>query len=160
MAHVEKTIEVDKPVDQVYAQWTQFEEFPKFMENVEQVRQLDDKHLEWKAKVAGTERQWKAEITEQRPNQVIAWRSITGDKNDGKVEFQPVNGNTKVKLQVDYEPPAGAIGELGDKVVQATPRSVENDLKRFKEFIEQRSAPTGKWSGEVESGQVKGSGKN
>jgi uncharacterized membrane protein len=155
MAHVEKTIEVDKPVDQVYAQWTQFEEFPKFMENVEQVRQLDDKHLEWKAKVAGTERQWKAEITEQRPNQVIAWRSITGDKNDGKVEFQPVNGHTKVKLQVDYEPPVGAIGEVGDKVVQATPRSVENDLKRFKEFIEQRPAPTGKWSGEIESGQVK-----
>jgi uncharacterized membrane protein len=155
MAHVEKTIEVDKPVDQVYAQWTQFEEFPKFMENVEQVRQLDDKHLEWKAKVAGTERQWKAEITEQRPNQVIAWRSITGDKNDGKVEFQPVNGHTKVKLQVDYEPPVGAIGEVGDKVVQATPRSVENDLKRFKEFIEQRPAPTGKWSGEIESGQVR-----
>src|SRR5213082_867202 len=152
MAHVEKTIEVDKPVDQVYAQWTQFEEFPQFMENVEQVRQIDDKHLEWKAKVAGSERQWKAEITEQRPNQVIAWRSITGDKNDGKVEFQPVNTHTKVKLALDYEPPAG---EVGDKLVQATPRSVENDLKRFKEFIEQRPAPTGKWSGEIHSGQVK-----
>ena len=76
MAHVEKEIQVDKPVDQVYSQWTQFEEFPKFMENVEQVRQLDDKHLEWKAKVAGTERKWKAEIVEQRPNRVIAWRAI------------------------------------------------------------------------------------
>ena len=79
MAHVEKEIEVDKPVDQVYSQWTQFEEFPQFMENVEQVRQLDDKHLEWKARVAGTDRQWKAEIIEQKPNLVIAWRSITGD---------------------------------------------------------------------------------
>ena len=154
MAHVEKSIEVQKPVDQVYAQWTQFEDFPKFMENVEEVRQLDDKHLEWKAKVAGSERKWKAEIVEQRPNQVIAWRAITGDKNDGKVEFEPVNGHTKVKLAVDYDPPVGVVGEVGDKLIQATPRSVENDLKRFKEFIEQQPAPTGKWSGEIRSGQV------
>jgi uncharacterized membrane protein len=155
MAHVETTIEVDKPVDQVYAQWTQFENFPKFMENVEQVRQLDDKHLEWKAKVAGTQRQWKAEIVEQRPNQVIAWRSTTGDKNDGKVEFQPVNGHTEVKLALDYDPPGGAVGEVGDKVTQATPGTVENDLKRFKEYIEHRPAATGSWSGEIHSGKVK-----
>jgi uncharacterized membrane protein len=155
MAHVEKTIEVQKPVDQVYAQWTQFEDFPHFMENVEEVRQLDDKHLEWKAKVAGTERQWKAEIIEQKPNQVIAWRSTTGDKNDGKVEFQPIDGRTRVKLAIDYEPPAGAAGTAGDTIIQATPRTVESDLKRFKEFIEKRPSPTGKWSGEIESGQVK-----
>ena len=155
MAHVEKSIEVQKPVDQVYAQWTQFDEYPKFMENVEEVRQLDDKHLEWKARVAGTERKWKAEIVEQQPNRVIAWRAITGDKNAGKVEFEPIDGHTKVKLAIDYDPPKGAAGEIGDKVVQATPRSVENDLKRFKEFIEQRPVPTGKWSGEIHSGQVK-----
>jgi len=155
MAHVEKEIEVDKPVDQVYSQWTQFEEFPQFMENVEQVRQLDDKHLEWKARVAGTDRQWKAEIIEQKPNLLIAWRSITGDKNDGKVEFQPLNGHTKVKLAVDYDPPKAAAGEMGDKLTQATPRSVENDLKRFKEFVERRPQATGTWSGEIHSGQVK-----
>jgi uncharacterized membrane protein len=155
MAHVEKSIEVEKPVDQVYAQWTQFEDFPKFMGNVEEVRQLDDKHLEWKAKVAGTERRWKAEIVEQKPNQVIAWRAITGDKNQGKVEFQPIDGRTMVKLALDYDPPAGIAGEVGDKLVQATPRSVEEDLKRFKQFIEQRPAPTGKWSGEIQSGQVR-----
>jgi uncharacterized membrane protein len=155
MAHVEKTIEVDKPVDQVYAQWTQFEEFPKFMENVEQVRQIDDKHLEWKAKVAGTDRQWKAEIIEQKPNQVIAWRSLSGDKNDGTVEFEPVNGHTKVRLILEYDPPQGAVGAVGDTLIQATPGRVENDLKRFKEFIEKRPSPTGKWSGEIESGQVK-----
>lgn len=155
MAHVEKSIEVDKPVDQVYAQWTQFEDFPRFMENVEEVRQLDDKHLEWKAKVAGSERRWKAEIVDQQPNRLIAWRATTGDKNDGKVEFEPVNGHTRVKLALDYDPPGGAAGEVGDKLVQATPRSVENDLKRFKEFIEDRPAPTGKWSGEIQSGQVR-----
>src|SRR5438270_4952310 len=125
------------------------------MQNVEQVRQLDDKHLEWKAKVAGTERQWKAEIVEQKPNRVIAWRSITGDQNEGKVEFQPIDGRTMIKLAVDYDPPKGIAGEVGDKLAQATPRSVENDLKRFKEFIEGRATPTGKWSGEIESGQVK-----
>jgi uncharacterized membrane protein len=155
MAHVEKSIEVEKPVDQVYAQWTQFEDFPKFMENVEEVRQVDDKHLEWKAKVAGTERQWKAEITEQQPNRVIAWRAITGDKNAGKVEFEPINGHTKVKLALDYDPPKGAAGAVADTLVQATPRSVESDLKRFKEFIEHQPAPTGKWSGEIRSGQVR-----
>ena len=155
MAHVEKTIEIDKPVDQVYAQWTQFEEFPQFMENVEQVRQIDDKHLEWKAKVAGTDRQWKAEIIEQKPNQVIAWRSLSGDKNDGTVEFEPTNGHTKVRLILEYDPPKGAVGAVGDTLIQATPGRVENDLKRFKEFIEKRPSPTGKWSGEIESGQVK-----
>ena len=106
MAHVEKSIEVSKPVEQVYAQWTQFQDFPEFMENVEEVRQLDDKHLEWKAKIAGSERQWKAEIIEQRPNEVIAWRSTTGDKNNGKVQFQPNNGQTKVTLVLDYVPRA------------------------------------------------------
>src|SRR4030081_590270 len=136
MAHVEKSIEVQKPVDQVYAQWTQFEEFPKFMENVEEVRQLDDKHLEWKAKVAGTERKWKAEIVEQQPNRIIAWRATTGDKNDGKVESQFVNHHTKFTVALDYDPPAGAVGDVGDKLIRATPGRVENDLKRFKEFIE------------------------
>jgi len=155
MAHVEKSIEVQRPVDQVYAQWTQFEEFPEFMENVDEVRQLDDKHLEWKAKVAGIERRWKAEIVDQKPNKVIAWRSISGDQNDGKVEFQAIDGRTMVKLVVDYEPPAGIVGEAGDTLMQATPKSVENDLKRFKEFIEMPGTPTGKWSGEIESGHVK-----
>src|SRR6202140_3939227 len=155
MAHVEKSIEVDKPVDQVYAQWTQFEAFPKLMGNVEEVPQLDDKHLEWKAKVAGTQRKWNAEITEQQPNRVIAWRATTGDKNEGKVEFESVNGHTMVKLALSYDPPGGPAGGIGDKLIQATPGRVENDLKRFKEFIEHRPAPTGTWSGEIHSGQVK-----
>jgi len=155
MAHVEKSIEVQKPVEQVYAQWTQFEDFPEFMENVEEVKQLDDKHLEWKAKIAGTERKWKAEIVEQKPNQLIAWHSTTGDKNNGKVQFQPINGQTKVTLALDYDPPGGVAGEIGDKLIQAAPGRVENDLKRFKKFIEERGNPTGKWSGEIQSGHVK-----
>src|SRR5438045_9562386 len=102
MAHVEKSIEVQRPVDQVYAQWTQFEEFPEFMENVDEVRQLDDKHLEWQAKVAGIERRWKAEIADQQPNNMLPWRSISGDQNDGKVQFRPSDGRTLVKLVVHY----------------------------------------------------------
>src|SRR2546430_7180411 len=121
MAHVEKSIEVQRPVDQVYAQWTQFEEFPEFMENVDEVRQLDDKHLEWKAKVAGIERRWKAEIVDQKPNKVIAWQSISGDQNDGKVEFQPIDGRTMVKLVVDYEPPAGSLCEDDGTIIIAAP---------------------------------------
>src|SRR2546430_10284239 len=131
MAHVEKSIEVQRPVDQVYAQWTQFEEFPEFMENVDEVRQLDDKHLEWKAKVAGTERRWKAEIVDQKPNKMIAWRSISGDQNDGKVEFQPIDGRTMVKLVVDYQPPAGIEGEVRRRADGAAPQRVEGPLKEL-----------------------------
>src|SRR2546428_4417508 len=131
MAHVEKSIEVQKPVDQVYAQWTQFEEFPEFMENVDEVRQLDDKHLEWKAKVAGTERRWKAEIVDQKPNKMIAWRSISGDQNDGKVEFQPIDGRTMVKLVVDYEPPAGSKAAAGRHAINGSPPTPVHNLVTF-----------------------------
>src|SRR2546430_14960071 len=133
MAHVEKSIEVQRPVDQVYAQWTQFEEFPEFMENVDEVRQLDDKHLEWKAKVAGIERRWKAEIVDQKPNKMIAWRSISGDQNDGKVEFQPIDGRTMVKLVVDYEPPAGIGGDGRGNSMPASPTREGDDPERVNE---------------------------
>src|SRR5438046_9116257 len=100
MAHVEKSIEVQRPVDQVYAQWTQFEEFPEFMENVDEVRQLDDKHLEWKEKVAGIDRRWEAEIVEQKSNKVIARRSVSGDKHDGTGECEPIDGRKLANLDI------------------------------------------------------------
>ena len=141
MAHVEKSIEVQRPVDQVYAQWTQFEEFPEFMENVDEVRQLDDKHLEWKAKVAGIERRWKAEIVDQKPNKVIAWRSISGDQNDGKVEFQPIDGRTMVKLVVDYEPPAGIVGERNEKPAVANCPELATGLGSPRAALPQKMPP-------------------
>src|SRR2546423_15479116 len=101
------------------------------MENVDEVRQLDDKHLEWKAKVAGIERRWKAEIVDQKPNKVIAWRSISGDQNDGKVEFQAIDGRTMVKLVVDYEPPAGKGGEGGGPPMQGTPKKGGDEPEGF-----------------------------
>ncbi len=154
MGHVEKSIEVERPVQEVYAQWTQFEEFPKFMENVEEVTQLDAKRLRWRARIAGKEQTWEAEITEQQPDRVIAWRSLAGARNDGTVRFAGENGRTRVTLSIDYEPHSG-MEKAGDALLQVTPRHVEGDLKRFKEFIEKREEPTGRWEGRIESGQVK-----
>lgn len=155
MSKVEKSVEINKPVTQVYAQWTQFEEFPKFMESIEEVRQLDDKRLHWRAKVAGKQEEWEAEIVEQVPNQVIAWRSIGGRFNDGVVRFQPAGERTMVTAVIEYEAPGGPVGAVGDALLQQAASRVEGDLKRFKEFIETRQAPTGSWPGEIHGGQVK-----
>jgi len=134
METIEKSIEVDAPVRAVYNQWTQFEEFPRFMEGVEEVRQLDDKRLHWKAEIAGKVKEWDAEIFEQVPDQRIAWRSITGAKNSGMVNFFQIGTNTtRVTLALNYEP-EGAIEKVGDALGVVSAR-VEGDLKRFKEFI-------------------------
>jgi len=125
------------------------------MGNVEEVRQLDDKHLEWKAKVAGTERRWKAEIVEQKPNQVIAWRAITGDKNQGKVEFQPIDGRTMVKLALDYDPPAGIAGEVGDKLVQATREASRRTSSASSSSSSNGRRRPANGRGEIQSGQVR-----
>src|SRR5437868_4783220 len=114
METIEKTVEVEAPVAKVYNQWTQFEEFPHFMEGVEQVKQLDDKHLHWVAKVGGKQKEWDAEILEQVPDQRIAWRSTTGAPNSGIVHFRPKDDDhTVVTLQMVYEP-QGAAENVGD----------------------------------------------
>ena len=102
---VEESIDVNVPVSTAYNQWTQFEEFPKFMESVREVKQLDDRHLHWRADVAGKETQWDAEIVEQVPDQRIAWRGIGGVKNSGVVTFHRIaDSKTRVMLQMDYAP--------------------------------------------------------
>ena len=151
MPTVEKSITVNVPVRTAYNQWTQFESFPKFMEGVEEVRQLDDTHLQWRAKVAGQEENWQAEISEQRPDERIAWHSTTGAPNAGVVTFHYIDDNTtRVMLQMSYEP-QGAVEAIGD-MLGVLDRRVEGDLKRFKEFIESRGRETGAWRGEVERG--------
>jgi uncharacterized membrane protein len=148
MPTVEKSIEVDQPITTVYNQWTQFESFPEFMQGVEDVRQLDDKHLHWKADIAGFEREWDAEIIEQIPDQTIAWRSIGDVRNDGRVSFQPVTEDrTRVIVRFDYEP-QGIVEKLGDKL-NVVDNRVEGDLQRFKEFIEKKGPETGAWRGEI-----------
>jgi uncharacterized membrane protein len=104
MAHVSEEVQVDRPVSDVYNQWTQFEEFPEFMGGIEQVQQLDDTHLHWKASIAGETAEWDAEITEQVPDQVISWRATDGAQNSGRVQFHDDGGATVVRLELEVEP--------------------------------------------------------
>ena len=149
MSMIETSIEVNVPVKMAYNQWTQFEEFPNFMEGVEQVKQLNDKQLHWKANIAGKEEEWDAEITEQIPDQRIAWSSKGGAMNEGLVTFAPLSDATsKLTLQMEYVP-TGAAEKTGDALGLVT-RRVEGDLKRFKDFIEARGRETGAWRGTVQ----------
>jgi uncharacterized membrane protein len=152
MERIEKSIEVNAPVRPVYNQWTQFEEFPRFMKGVKEVRQVDDTHLHWQAQIWGANKEWDAEITEQVPDQVIAWRSTNGAPNAGTVRFEPVSHDrTLVKLTMEYQPEK-TLEKAGDAVGIFTGR-VQNTLEDFKQFIEKRGAETGGWRGEVHGGQ-------
>lgn len=152
MSKISKSIEVDVPVSTAYNQWTQFETFPQFMEGVEKVRQLDDKRLEWKAEIGGVERSWRAEIVDQKPDQRVSWRSVSGAKNDGSVTFAPLgDSRTQVTVELDVEP-EGVIENIGD-ALGILDRRIQGDLERFKEFIESRGQETGAWRGEVQQGQ-------
>ena len=147
MAYIEKSIHVDKPVRTVYDQWTQFEEFPRFMEGVKEVQQLGDRHLRWHAEIAGQDMEWEAEITHQEPDSRIAWRNTGGAYNAGLVTFQPDEGGTRVTLRIDYEPD-GILQKLGDALGFVS-RRVEGDLERFRHFVEERGEATGAWRGEI-----------
>lgn len=154
MARFEHTIDVDVPVSVAYDQWTQFESFPKFMGAVESVAQLDDKHLRWTAEVAGRQKEWTAEITDQTPDTRIAWKSIDGAENAGAVLFEPLGpDHTRVTLKIEADP-EGVIETIGANV-GFLKKQVEGDLDRFKEFIEARQAPTGAWRGEIHGDRVR-----
>ena len=153
MSTIIETTELDVPVRTAYDQWTQFEEFPRFMEGVTKVKQLDDKTLEWTAKIAGVERSWRAEITDQEPDRRIAWRSTEGAMNAGVVTFQAIDDQrSRITLQLDVEP-SGPVEAVGD-AIGVVERQAEGDIKRFKEFIESRRDATGAWRGEVQEGDV------
>jgi len=148
MSVIEKSIEIEVPVRTAYNQWTQFEEFPKFMEGVKQVKQIDDKHLHWKAEIGGKEKEWDAEITEQIPDERVAWRSRTGAMNAGVVTFHRLSdAKSKVMLQMEYDP-EGVVENVGDAVGVVSQRVV-GDLERFKKYIESRGRETGAWRGTV-----------
>ena len=153
MANIEQSIDVNVPVRVAYDQWTQFESFPQFMEGVESVEQVDDTHLHWVATVAGKRQEWDAEISQQVPDQRVAWHSTSGDRNAGAVDFHRLSDtSTRVTLTMDVQP-SGAIEKVGTALGIAG-ASIKGDLERFKTFIEQRQAPTGAWRGEVEGGRV------
>jgi uncharacterized membrane protein len=153
MPKLNKSIEVNVPVRVAYDQWTQFEEFPTFMEGVESVQQLDDKRLHWRARVGGRVEEWDAEIYQQEPDRVIAWRSTSGARNEGVVRFEPRGGDqTKVELELHWEP-KDATERVGD-ILGADDMRVQGDLNRFKEFVESRGTPTGAWRGRIEGERV------
>lgn len=149
MASVNHAVEVGVPIRAAYDQWTQFEEFPRFMEGVEEVRQLDDTHLRWTGKIAGAERSWDAEITEQKPDERIAWTTREGVEHAGVVTFHRIDDtHTRVNLQLEYDPD-GVLAKVGD-ALGLVERRAKGDMERFKSFIEARGRETGAWRGEVE----------
>ena len=149
MERIEKTIEVDCHVRTVYDQWTQFEEFPRFMDGVKEVEQLDDVHVHWHAQIFGKNKEWDAEITEQRPDEKIGWKSVSGDApNAGTVRFEPLGPNrTRVRLVMAYDP-QGLVEEAGD-ALGLLGASVQLSLTNFKKYIESRGVEDGAWRGAV-----------
>jgi uncharacterized membrane protein len=153
MPRFEDTIDVEAPIRIVYDQWTQFEEFPRFMDGVDHVVQRDDRTLEWTAHVAGQRKQWTAEITDQTPDTRIAWKSISGEENAGAVLFESLTpGSTRITLTLDADP-EGPIETVGANL-GFLERRVKGDLERFKAFIESQGLPTGAWRGEIHEERV------
>ena len=152
METIKETTELNVPVNTAYNQWTQFEDFPKFMEGVESVRQLDDTHLHWTAEISGEAREWRSEIVEQIPDQKIAWRAEDGTGPNGIVMFEPLGQDTTLlTVEMSYEP-EGVKEQLGAKAGLDS-RQVKEDMKRFKEMVEAMGSETGAWRGEVHAGE-------
>jgi uncharacterized membrane protein len=150
MERIEKTVEVECPIRAVYNSWTQFEEFPHFMDGVKEVRQIDDTHVHWHAEIWGKDKEWDAEITELVPDERISWKSISGDApHAGTVQFEPISPKrTRVRLVMDYEP-QGAVENLGDALGILSGR-VQSSVENFKEYIEELGIPDAPWHREAQ----------
>jgi uncharacterized membrane protein len=148
MSTVEQSIEVDAPISAVYNQWTQFEDFPQFMDGIDEIRQTDDRHLHWVASFGGSRHEWDAEIVEQAPEERVAWRNTEGKDNAGVVTFHKLaDDRTRVMVQMDWAPEG--VKEKVGAALGADDRRVKGDLERFKDLIEARGAESGGWRGEV-----------
>lgn len=150
MSTVTESVDVNVPVRNAYNQWTQFEEFPHFMDGVQEVRQLDETHTHWKTKIGGVEREFDAEITEQLPDERVAWKATNGEKQAGVVTFHRLDEDTtRVTVQMDFDP-QDMVAKAG-AALGVVDRKVKGDLKRFKDFIERRGGTeTGEWRGQVD----------
>jgi uncharacterized membrane protein len=152
MASITESIDVEVPVRTAYDQWTQFEEFPQFMEGVRSVDQIDDAHLRWVAEIGGEQQAWTAEITEQRPDERVAWKTVEGHGNAGVVTFHRLGeGETRVTVQMEHET-EGLREQIGSALGMDS-RRVKGDLERFKDLIESRGVESGAWRGEIEGGK-------
>jgi uncharacterized membrane protein len=146
---VQQSVDVGVPVREAYNQWTQFEEFPRFMQGIDSVQQLDDTHLLWRATVAGQPREWRAEITEQLPDERVAWRALDGSGPDGVVTFHHLDDATcRVMVQMRYAPER--LREKAGSAIGLDTMQVRGDLRRFKDLIEGRGVASGGWRGEVD----------
>ena len=148
MPTVEQSIDVNVPVSTAYNQWTQFESFPEFMGGVEEVHQLGDDMTHWRTTVGGVEREFDAAITEQIPEERVAWRSVDGKTHGGVVTFHRLSPDTtRIMVQIDWE--TESLAEKAGALVGADDMQVKKDLGRFKEFVESRGTETGAWRGEI-----------
>lgn len=154
MTTFNETIDVNVPVHVAYDQWTQFESFPRFMEGIDQVVQVDDTTLDWTATIAGRAKHWRAKIVEQRPDEIVAWRSIDGARNDGSVRFESLGATrTRITLQIDVDP--DGMVETAGTALGVVERQVAGDLVRFRDYIEAHGTASGAWRGHVEAGKVR-----
>jgi uncharacterized membrane protein len=152
MARIEESIVVEVPVTTAYNQWTQFEEFPKFMDGVESVKQIDDTRLHWVAEVGGKREEWDAEIVEQVPDRKVSWRALDGHHNSGKVKFESL-GDNQARLTVVMEHETEGLTETLGSALGMDSRRVKSDLERFRELVESRGVESGAWRGEVREGE-------
>ncbi|HKS46499.1 MAG TPA: SRPBCC family protein [Amycolatopsis sp.] len=149
MATVTESVDVHVPISTAYNQWTQFESFPKFMSGVESIRQIDDTHTHWTTSIAGVKREFDAEITEQHPDERVAWKSTDGTTHAGVVTFHRLDdATTRVTAQLDWEP-EGLVEKAG-AIIGVDDRQIKNDMRRFQQFIEERGHETGGWRGDVD----------
>ncbi|QMU98127.1 SRPBCC family protein [Microbacterium esteraromaticum] len=151
MPQIIETVDVNVPVTVAYNQWTQFESFPHFLDEVVSITQIDDTHNHWVVNVGGAEREFDAEITEQHPDERVAWRSVGGEtEHAGVVTFHKLDDDTtRVTAQIDWDP-QGLLEKIG-ALVGAGSHAVKKDLENFKKFIEGRGGETGAWRGDVEA---------
>jgi len=150
---LQESVDVAVPLETAYNQFTQFEEFPEFMRGVEEVEQRDDTHLLWQRTVLGSPREWEVEITEQRPNERIAWEGLGGTEIAGVVTFHRLSDRlTRIEVSVDFEPEG--LLEKTASGLRIARRALKKDLMRFKAFIEMREKETGAWRGHVGDGEI------
>ena len=152
MARIEESMVVEVPVSTAYNQWTQFEEFPKFMDAIESVKQIDDTHLRWVAEIGGKREEWMAEIVEQQPDRKIAWKAEGGHDNSGTVTFESL-GDSQTRVNVVMEHETEGLTETLGSALGMDSRKVKGDLERFKELVESRGTDSGAWRGEVNQGE-------
>lgn len=152
MPQIRHSIEVNVPLHSVYNQWTQFEDFPRFMDGVSEVRQTDDAHIHWYANRHGKSVEWDSEITEQIPDQLIAWRDVSGPENHGRISFHPVKEDqTRIELTLDLAPDESAQASHEEE----TRQRIGHDLHRFKQLMEGQGQETGAWRGEIHDAHVR-----